>query len=619
MLYVFIPPKWLKQEQPETIQMVCSFEETLQLNEAGFGVYYYPNGVTDELYESLPDNPRAGGKRFLKAGDINKFDYVLLDLDMKHGVYESYDAFLEQLLAFELTPSKIILSGNGVHAYWKVTDLDAMSFLRLTRRICRKFNSDHAVAMIKQLMRVPGTLNTKDPTDYKPCELIEENDNSYTCEELSKALPPITSSDEEFCISHFNTAYSIEDKVAKVDVNLPSKFKRLVKESKEVREIFSGNVSDRSQADWRLAHILFAQGFTKDEALSVLVNSPKAIERSPTHRVGYASGIIDKIWTYENTEDKESVQLSHSVREIVNRKDAMRGIRLPCWDVFDGTEHGFHLTEVLGLVGGAGSGKTTLALNYFYHFSRLNPDFHHMFVSLEQPEEEIAKRWVKIAGKNERLHDKVHVLGNYNPDGSYRNLSLNDIQEYLIKLQTEKKIKIGCCVIDHIGVLKKVSKEGESQGIIDICHQMKAFAKSTNTFLVMQSQTSREKAGIGDVELNKDAAYGTSMFEWYVDYLVTTWQPLVRIYDLAPHMTCSSFKYCKIRHKNVLTDKSKENSVHVLMFNPKNELLSLMNQSQKIAYEEFNDKATKIRNKDRKREPTRITSIDWSKEEVVNE
>ena len=48
---------------------------------------------------------------------------------------------------------------------------------------------------------------------------------------------------------------------------------------------------------------------------------------------------------------------------------------------------------------------------------------------------------------------------------------------------------------------------------------MKAWAVQTNTLLVMQSQTSREKAGVGDLELDKDAAFGTSSFEWYCDFL----------------------------------------------------------------------------------------------------
>lgn len=609
MIYRCILPEWAKEEyseKPKVIEGQFTNEEIETINSDLFNVYFLPN------YPSV----YAAGTT-VDGSQIDKFEWVYVDMDLKDKIYATKEDFLEKLFKFDIVPTKIVDSGNGIHAYWRVSDLDAMNHLRLQRRLIRYFNTDESVAKIYQLMRVPGTINTKHKNDFKVCEILLESNSTYSCEQLDKVLPVITEADESYCKNHYNKTYKINTGEIKIEDKLPTRFSKLLRQNSEVKQLFSGDTSDRSKADYRLAHILNAEGYTREEAMSVLVNCRKALERSDPNRYSYALNIVDKIWVFEETGEEEL--LSNSVKEIL-KKGAVKGAkRFKCWDVFDGTQHGFRLTEILGLIGGAGSGKTTLALNYFYHFTKANPDYIHLFVSLEQPEEEIAARWFRMTEGQEHLHDKVHVLGNYDKDGSYRNLSLFEIEEYVLKLEKKLSVKVGCVVIDHIGVLKKKGKDGENQGLIEICHYMKAFAKKTNTFLVMQSQTSRPKAGIGDQELDKDAAYGTSMFEWYCDYVVTTWQPLKRVYARNTKMTCSAFKYGKIRHKNVLKDSLKEDNVYILMFNPNTELLREMTEAEKKVYDHLEEHANRLRNRDKKREPTKVSQIDWTNKKDDNE
>lgn len=599
MLYVLIPPKWLEEQIPgiRSEQIDCSYEEAIELNESGYNLYWYPN---------YPSKLTEG---FVKAGEVDKFEWVFLDLDLKHGAYTSKEEFLNLLISAKCPPTHIVDSGNGIHGYWKISDLDGMSFLKLSRRLARLYNTDLAVCQLKQLMRVFPSANTKENDNFKLCQSLVDSPYEYTCEQLNYWLPMLTPEDEVYCKQHYDKAHGLHETV-KISDKLPVKFYHFIKSSAEAKSLWSDVQDDRSKADYRLAHLMFAEGFTKEEGLSVLVNCQKALSRAPVHRHNYALNIADKVWTFENN-DASSLYLSESVADILKKTVSVKGDKFPCWEVYDGTHRGFRLTQVLGLIGASGSGKTTLALNYFYWFTKRNPDYIHVFVSLEQPQEEIAQRWCQITQGDDRLNGKVHVLGNYNDDGTYRNLSLFEVEDYIISLEKRLNAKVGCVVIDHIGVLKKVNKDGENQGLIDICHNMKAFAKRTNTFLVMQSQTSRPKGGIGDVELDKDAAYGTSMFENYCDFVVTTWQPLKRVYDIAPHMTCSAFKYCKIRHKNVRKDNIKEDVVHALMFNPETELLTEMTQSDEIAFNHFSSMANTLRNKDRKREPTKLTKINW--------
>lgn len=606
MIYRLILPDWARTESPDlpkVLEGVFSDSEIYDYNHKGYNIYFLPNH---------PSSYKQGTT--VSGSSIDVFKYVFVDMDLKSGAYANAEDFIKILTSLEWVPSKIVTSGNGVHAYWRVSDLDAMNFLRLQRRLTRKFNTDEAVSKIYQLMRVPGTYNTKDGDKFKTCMSIFESETIYTSEQLDSFLPVITKEDEEYCKQHYNKTYNIDNKNLEVDDTLPLKFCQLIKDNKEIKEIWSGGQDDRSKSDYRLGHILFANGFTKNEAMSVLVNAPKALARAPIHRIGYAQGIIDKIWTYELSENKNDLNLSRSVREILKRgEDAPKDTRFACWPYLDATHHGFRLGQVIGLVAGSGVGKTAVALNMFMGFVKNNPDYDHFFIPLEQPANEIAARWKTMCGDNEVLYDKVHIIANYDDNGTFRHLSFDDIKKYILEFQETTKKKIGCVVIDHIGALKKKGKEGENQDLMTICHEMKAFAIATNTLLIMQSQSSREKAGIGDLELNKDAAYGTVYFESYCDYLITIWQPLKRCYSKEGCPTITSFKFCKIRHKKAGLDNIKEDVCYNLFFDPQKEYLRELTQKEEESFNNFWAKqALVMRKKDRKTDLIPYESITWT-------
>lgn len=600
-VFRFILPNWAKQQNPSkkaVIEGQFTDSEITRYNNEFYNIYYLPN------YPSIYDAHST-----VDGSHIDTFEYVYIDMDLKDKVYASKEDFLKVILDFELQPTQIIDSGNGIHAYWRVVDLTAETYLRLQRRLIRRFKTDEAVAKIYQLMRVPETINTKNPDSLKECYTLDNTNSVYSVEDLDKALPKISFEDERYCKDHFDKTYNLQRDVQIIDA-IPIKFAELIRSNNEAKEIWSGNLDDRSKGDFRLAHIMFASNFTREEASSVLVNSPKALARAPIHRLSYATNIVDKIWSFETEPKQDQLSLSSSVRDILTRSGTtLKGTRFPCWSYFDATEHGFRLGQVIGLVAGSGVGKTAVALNMFLGFVQNNPDYDHFFVPLEQPVNEIADRWKTMCGENTTLHDKVHLISNYAEDGSFRHLSLTDIKEYLIQFQKTSGRKIGCVVIDHIGALKKKSKDGENQGLMDLCHEMKAFAIQTNTLLVMQSQSSREKAGIGDLEIGKDAAYGTMYFEAYCDFLMTIWQPLKRCHGENECPTVTAFKFCKIRHKKANKDIIKEDVPYKLMFDPNNERLRELTQSEEKSFDFFNNKSVNKRKQDRKTDLIAYTSV----------
>jgi KaiC/GvpD/RAD55 family RecA-like ATPase len=591
-IFRLIAPQYILDQNPDIRRVLEGVFTPKQIKEynKSYNIYYLPNHPKE-----YTPNVTVDGSM------VDQFNYVFVDCDLKDKVYTDKDHFIETIANADIPPTKIVDSGNGVHVYWKVTDLDAMSYLRFQRRLMRLFNTDEAVGQLFQLMRYYGTNNIKYQDAVVPCELLFKDDSiTYTSEELNKLLPQITQKDEDYCQQHYNKTYNLNQNQTEIDDTLPPKFGKLLRDNQEAKDLYAGNTDDRSKNDYRLGHLLLANGFTKDEALSVLVNSAKALQRAPVHRKSYAENIVNKIWTFELT--SSALELSSSVEDILIRSgDTLQGERFPCYKWIDNTETGFRLGHVMGLVAGSGVGKTTMALNLFKGFVASNPEYDHFFIPLEQTDKEIAHRWKSMCGDNVALHKKVHIISNYDEKGTFRDLSLETIKNYILEFQKKTNKKVGCVVIDHIGILCNTNKLGQDEGVKQISKAMKGFAVETNTFLIMQSQTAREKAGIGDLELNKDAAFGTSVFENFCDYLVTLWQPLKRVYPQgAP--TVMAYKFCKIRHKNQLKDVIKEDVCYTLFFDPATELVREMTQENEKSFNYFLIQATNKRKADRKTE-----------------
>jgi hypothetical protein len=587
-----IAPPWLKQQNTgikPVLEGEFTNDQIATYNAAGYNIYYLPNH---------PKHYQPGV--IVDGSHIDNWKYVFVDFDLKSKTFDSKNAFIGAVVSSGITPTRIVDSGNGIHVYWRVSDLSGSSYLRLQYRLMRLFNTDDSIGTLYQLMRLPGTLNTKNLDNLVMCEILAETDEVYTSEELDNVLPTITPEDEQRCQVHYDKTFGLNQEQYEINDQLPAKFGDLIKENSEVKNLFAGNVDDRSKADYRLGHIMFAYGFSKEEAASVLVNGSKASERSQAHRHSYAKGIVDKIWIHETGTIEQKVDTSPTVRSILDRgEDTLKGTRFPCNKLIDDTVHGFRLGQVIGIIGGSGVGKTTLTLNAFIWFAEQNPDYHHFFFSLEQPAGEIASRIRTICGTKEALYDKIHIVSNYAESGDFRNFSIDDIEQHLVNWEKETGKKVGACVIDHIGVLSKETKNGENEGLIGICRRMKSVAVKVNMMLIMLSQAPREKAGIGDLELNKDAAFGTVFFESFVDYLVCLWQPLKRMYaEGAP--TIMAFKFAKIRHKKQGEDRIQEDVRYQLRFDPKNETLREVTQDEEISAKFFLNKATNARKLDRK-------------------
>lgn len=134
-------------------------------NQIGAGVYITIN-VDDESGKAAADNI-AAIRAFFADKDDGDFD------------------------EFPLTPTIVVQSKNGQHAYWvlKSPSEDLELFTQIQKKIAKFLQSDEIVSDLPRIMRLPGFYHQKDINDPFLVEIVQINENStYTLEEISEAF-----------------------------------------------------------------------------------------------------------------------------------------------------------------------------------------------------------------------------------------------------------------------------------------------------------------------------------------------------------------------------------------------------------------------------------------------
>lgn len=532
-------------------------------NEEGYNVYFFPNHPSENIYEN--------GINYMSGKYVDVFDYVFVDMDLKDGVYKSKGEFLAKVEEFPVKPTMVVNSGNGVHVYWKMNDLQRETYLLLQFGLINYFKTDDSVWTVLQLMRVPASQNTKNPDEYKDVQVLDElsSGQDYKVSDLINYLK-IEEKQQKKIESHIAKLEGRVEVDLGDDINideLPDKFLKLMYKDDKVYQLFNNPTEyygDRSGADMALANILYSKNINKKDALAVIANSKKGLSKG-LHRFDYAATTVEKVYQDRTKNHFMTVGQKLKTKTKVFLPDPVNGP-----EFFDCLEGSWRRKQVLGLIAGSGVGKTSVALVIFKHMIENNPDNDDVFVffSLEMPEEEIIERWIALVGEDSDLADRLYVIGNEDEEGEPRSIGLQQIVWYCEDIKKSTGKNIASVAVDHIGIINNVidtrkkptfGAKGELDGgwgdekalsMPSLCKAVKPLAKMLDTFLIVLTQTTKSK-GAGDTPIDKDGAFGTASYEWMMDYIITLWQPLMRVHkdtELRP----LAWMYAKIRkkHKN---------------------------------------------------------------------
>jgi hypothetical protein len=78
-----------------------------------------------------------------------------------------------KLMALNPKPDLLVFSGRGYHAYWKLkSPVPANERTQKTLRSIQKACGSDSVSDFARVMRLPGSLNMKDPQDPKRCKVL---------------------------------------------------------------------------------------------------------------------------------------------------------------------------------------------------------------------------------------------------------------------------------------------------------------------------------------------------------------------------------------------------------------------------------------------------------------
>jgi hypothetical protein len=546
-----------------TIEGIFEDDFVAKKNSEGYNIYWFPNHPSQDVYSKE--------KSYLNGRDIDVFEYLFIDMDLKDGVYKSKEAFYEIVAEFPLKPTLTVDSGNGVHVYWQITDLTRDLYVIFQKRLIQHFQTDESIWTVLQIMRYPGSQNTKKEDEFK--QTTENSDLSgsgpYSVEDFDAVLPEITPEGLQKAQSHLD---KLDGKVT-IDVSesvnideLSDKFIDLMNKNNLVKQLFTDPISikgDRSKADASLANHLFSNNFNRKEAIGVIANTMKGLSKG-ANRMEYAINTVALAY------DDRLENRFKTVGEILKEgKPVIKGARVHGPVFMDCLEAGWRKGQFFGLIAGSGIGKTSLALKMILSMIQNNEedDEIYVFFTLEMPQHEIIERWIKLVGQNSPLANKLYVIANEDEDGEPRNLTLQDLYFYCQDLIKDTGRPIKSIVIDHLGVINQVidlrknptfgaegdlesggygNKKTVSQSML--CKGIKQFAKMLDAFTVLLTQTTKAK-GIGDLPIDKDGAFGVSAYENFADYIATAWQPLMRVYKETP-LRVLAWQYAKIRNKS---------------------------------------------------------------------
>lgn len=136
------------------------------------------------FYGVLPRSGQGKGK----AKDTLPGRVAWADLDFKDYADGEAEA-RERIKQLPIPPSIIVRSGHGLHLYWLLREAtDPKELSELSRGLAGVLGGDHAFDAAR-LLRLPGTLNRKDPEHPIPVEVeVFEPERAYNPSEIQDAL-----------------------------------------------------------------------------------------------------------------------------------------------------------------------------------------------------------------------------------------------------------------------------------------------------------------------------------------------------------------------------------------------------------------------------------------------
>jgi hypothetical protein len=351
------------------------------------------------------------------------------DLDDKDFAGGKEEA-LKMLGGFPVRPTAVVDSGNGYHAYWRLKEPEeATSALEsFLKRLALALGADTHVCDRARILRLPGTLNVKDPSNPLPVNIVElDPDRECNLEDFESYLP------------------EAEPEQAQ---NVPGWF------GNALQGLGEGN---RNDTFTRIAGRLNRDRYSPGEILALLDPHAEGCDFPLDELKTLVEGVCHRY------EPKKAVPILPLAEELKAHEEHLKRFKgkefigipqkmLPALD-----EMTLGLRGLMLLAAQPNVGKTALSVQLGLDSVMKNPDTCFLFLSLEMSRWDIMTRIkCRLAG----VEYKKLMFGDVTSDEKYRLLSAND------KLE---EIGRRICILDD-----RNFKEPTVEGILSFLEEFKA-------------------------------------------------------------------------------------------------------------------------------------------------
>lgn len=126
----------------------------------------------------LPRDQRAGS-----ASCVSTLQTLWIDIDAKEKTMKELFASIE---LFPVQPSIVVGSGHGYHCYWLLESAMEKTPAEIKEIETRLHHITHADKTFdaSRILRLPGTLNCKDPENICSCKVLRMSERRYKLEEI---------------------------------------------------------------------------------------------------------------------------------------------------------------------------------------------------------------------------------------------------------------------------------------------------------------------------------------------------------------------------------------------------------------------------------------------------
>lgn len=211
----------------------------------------------------LKKEPTKG--RGLKVDTLGT-SFLYADIDTKDGV-------LEKLAQFK-KPTILVDSGHGYHVWYRIGlfETDIKKAEEKNAWIASSLGGDKCFDAAR-VLRVPGTLNLKDPSNPLPVSMVEFNPHLIYPIDAFESSKISSSADAEFDV--ISAEPLPEDFLERIKKHSKPLYNRIISEGTAIRSgapaLPSGHI-DHSRNDMWVSVKLLAMGYSKGAVLSVLTH-----------------------------------------------------------------------------------------------------------------------------------------------------------------------------------------------------------------------------------------------------------------------------------------------------------------------------------------------------------